>query len=348
VAESLTYAEAEKKYFLSTKNIINKARLTDDFIVIQLAGGKNNRVFRLKGKSKSYLLKSYFQHKDDTHKRLETEYSFIFFVWNSGIHTVPKPISSDEFNSLALYEFIEGKKLSTTEVREDHIKQAIEFYLTLNEKKKLPEAHQLPNASEACFTIFNHINCVEKRVSLLKTIKVSDEVDRAAKCFIENKLIKSWIKIKNVAFRKGKKLRLNFEQPMSDEEKCLSPSDFGFHNAILDKKGRLRFIDFEYAGWDDPAKLICDFFCQQEVPIDPGFFSIFEAVILRHSPNPELLQKRIRLLFPVYQIKWCCIILNDFIEVNNVRRCFACKEMSLKRKFIQLQKVKQYIQHVPT
>ena len=30
------------------------------------------------------------------------------------------------------------------------------------------------------------------------------------------------------------------------------------------------FIDFEYAGWDDPSKLICDFFCQPAVKATCG------------------------------------------------------------------------------
>jgi thiamine kinase-like enzyme len=39
----------------------------------------------------------------------------------------------------------------------------------------------------------------------------------------------------------------------------VSPSDLGFHN-ILKYKKKLYFYDFEYAGLDDPIKLICDFF----------------------------------------------------------------------------------------
>src|SRR6185503_11886129 len=46
----------------------------------------------------------------------------------------------------------------------------------------------------------------------------------------------------------------------------LSPSDFGYHNAVLADDETVRFFDFEYAGWDDPAKLVCDFFNQVEVP----------------------------------------------------------------------------------
>ena len=35
------------------------------------------------------------------------------------------------------------------------------------------------------------------------------------------------------------------------EYKCISPSDFGFHNSIIDREGNINFVDFEYSGWDD-------------------------------------------------------------------------------------------------
>ena len=39
----------------------------------------------------------------------------------------------------------------------------------------------------------------------------------------------------------------------------MSPSDFGLQNTLF-TKNKLFFIDFEYAGLDDPAKCLLDFF----------------------------------------------------------------------------------------
>ena len=52
---------------------------------------------------------------------------------------------------------------------------------------------------------------------------------------------------------------IDFKRILPKSERCLSPSDFGFHNAICDVNGVYHFVDFEYFGWDDPAKMICDF-----------------------------------------------------------------------------------------
>lgn len=344
MTQPVIYSETEKEILFPARDLIAKAGLEGDFSLIRLAGGKNNRVFQLKGKGRSYLLKSYFRHEHDPRDRLGTEYAFVSFVWNCGIQTVPKPVASDQVHGLGLYEFVEGRKLCPDEIREDHVKQAIRFYIDLNEKKDCSEAHQLPIASEACFSIHDHLDCVEGRLRRLKAIEIADEVTERAGHFIENRLVPAWAKIRDEVFRKTGKPGLHPDQSISAEERCLSPSDFGFHNALLEKGGQLRFIDFEYAGWDDPAKMVCDFFCQPAVPVAPGFFSLFEAEVLKHSLNSEALRQRFRLLFPVYQMKWCCIMLNDFLAVGDKRRGFAWHTAHEDRKKIQLGKAQVYFQ----
>ncbi len=344
MTQPVIYSETEKEILFPARDLIAKAGLEGDFSLIRLAGGKNNRVFQLKGKGRSYLLKSYFRHEHDPRDRLETEYAFVSFAWNCGIQAVPRPVASDQVHGLGLYEFVEGRKLCPDEIRENHIRQAIRFYIDLNEKKDCSEAHQLPIASEACFSIHDHLDCVEGRLRRLKAIKIADEVTERAGHFIENRLVPAWAKIRDEVFRKTGKPGLHPDQSIPAEERCLSPSDFGFHNALLEKGGQLRFIDFEYAGWDDPAKMVCDFFCQPAVPVAPGFFSLFEAEVLKHSLNSEALRQRFRLLFPVYQMKWCCIMLNDFLAVGDKRRGFAWHTAHEDRKKIQLGKAQVYFQ----
>jgi hypothetical protein len=104
----------------------------------------------------------------------------------------------------------------------------------------------------------------------------------------------------------------------------------------------LKFIDFEYAGWDDPAKLVCDFFCQPKVPVDMKYFSSFTDSISSLSFDKEAFREKCKILLPVYKIKWCCIMLNDFLVVDNNRRSFAKQGNSIIRKQDQLIKAKQY------
>jgi hypothetical protein len=50
-----------------------------------------------------------------------------------------------------------------------------------------------------------------------------------------------------------------FDAELAADRRTLSPSDFGLHNAIRRPDGSLAFVDFEYFGWDDPAKTLVDF-----------------------------------------------------------------------------------------
>ena len=53
------------------------------------------------------------------------------------------------------------------------------------------------------------------------------------------------------------------------------------------------------------------------------YYDIFVKEVIADLSVPEMHQQRIALLLPVYQIKWCCILLNDFLPVGSQRRRFA-------------------------
>ena len=132
---------------------------------------------------------------------------------------------------------------------------------------------------------------------------------------------------------------LPLDEPLAAQARVISPSDFGFHNCIATDSG-LTFIDFEYAGWDDPAKTVCDFFCQPAVPVPREHFEPFLSAVADASHDGTALRRRVALLLPVYELKWCCIMFNEFLPVGDDRRAFARGEEShATRRHDQLQKV---------
>jgi hypothetical protein len=288
-----------------------------------LRGGANNRVFRVDLNGTPALLKAYFQHPDDSRDRLGAEFSFATFAWENGVRALPRPIACDAENRLGLYEFIEGRQLRPAEVTAEAVRQALDFYQEMNRHKLMPSAARLPLASEACFTIAGHLQCVERRLRALSGLDDSSAVNRAAISFIGNDLLKAWEAVTEQIGKQVSQLGLSLEDEVERQDRRLSPSDFGFHNAILAPNGRLYFIDFEYAGWDDPAKMVCDFFCQPAVPVPLSYFPAVTEAVVADLSNPERHRSRITLLFPIYQIKWCCILLNDFLPVGSRRRRFA-------------------------
>lgn len=321
----------------SVANLVSRAGFKGRFALEPLSGGANNRVFRVKVNGQVLLLKSYFKHPADKRDRLRAEFSFCKFAWDKGLRCLPRPFACDPEKQLGLYEFIEGERIRPAGVNEDLVRQALDFFRELNRHKQSPQADELPVASEACFSVLGHLQCIKRRVQNLAAIEGASPIDRKAAAFVRNRLLKAWETISGKILDQAASKGIAVDKEISQEERCLSPSDFGFHNAFMLPDGSLRFIDFEYSGWDDPAKTVCDFFCAPEVPVPMRYFNGFMKEIAERAAT----------LFPAYQVKWCCIVLNEFQTVGAQRRLFAAKGADLKRrKALQLEKAEHMLDKI--
>ncbi|WP_410052560.1 phosphotransferase [Bradyrhizobium sp. SZCCHNR1070] len=285
----------------------------------RLAGGRNNQVFRVDTEVAPVVLKRYFTDARDSRDRLGAEWSFISHAWSRGIHVVPEPLACDRTEQAGLYGFVAGRKLAAAELTPDHVEAAIDFVLAVN----APPRAALAPASEACFSLAEHIATVERRVVRLTTLDGEVPHVALARRLVAERLQPAWAAVKDQIVAGAAALGLAMDAAIPDEQICLSPSDFGFHNALIDDAGKLTFLDFEYAGRDDPAKLVSDFFCQPEVPVP---LAVHEHFIDRLTDGLGLdaaSVARCRLLIDAYQIKWSCIILNEFLPLGAARRAFA-------------------------
>jgi len=333
------------EYYEGALELLSKTGINCNFKLIPLQGGRNNRVFRLDAEGKSFLLKAYFFSSQDSRDRLYHEFSFTNFAWTCSICTVPRPFAVWPERRLALYEFIDGILANQRVTTKEDICQASDFILSLNRHRSNNLALELPAASEACFSMEEHVINTIKRIDRISQIEVTDDYDQSAKERVECILKPLWYEVRNlIDVRKKKNPLIN--RTLNVEERWISPSDFGFHNAVEEKDGRLRFIDFEYAGWDDPAKLLCDFSNQPDRLLDPALSREFIDRVTAQDVNPEFLHFRYLLLEPLYQIKWACIILNDFLPFGNQRRKFTNSEKVKAQKRVQLDKLNVMLDRV--
>ncbi len=289
-------------------------------MLTMLAGGRNNRVYRIDGTDRPYLLKQYFRNPSDERDRLNAEDRFLRYAWEMGLRCIPEPLGLDREMGLGLYGFIEGHAVQSPGIDERCLQQAVQFYQRLSQGSPPDD---MPNASEACFCIREHLDCVERRFSMLQSFEPDGGIDAEARRWIETELTPVWSRISANVQRYLTGLDIDFDRPLPESNRSISPSDFGFHNAILRPDGSVAFLDFEYAGWDDPAKTVSDFFCQIEVPVPAEYYDSFLDGILAIQTPPENESLRIRAILPVYRIKWCCIILNEFLPVGAARRRFS-------------------------
>jgi hypothetical protein len=285
-----------------------------------LPGGRNNRVYRVETLSEPVVLKLYHADPRDTRDRLGHEWSFLQYAWKRGVRAVPEPLAHAPDHYAALYSFVAGRKLTAQEIGSDQIGEAVDFVLALNAARAdLPE---LPAASEACFSLAEHFETVERRVRRLEVLNTSRPEAEEAGTFIRDRLCPIWARVRARAERASEAAGLSLNNILQEDEICLSPSDFGFHNALT-QGGRTTFIDFEYAGRDDPAKLASDFFCQPDVPIQLEHHSGFVEQLVEGLGLAEIHACRCRLLLDSYRVKWACIMLNEFLPLGFARRAFA-------------------------
>jgi hypothetical protein len=301
----------------------------------------NNRIYRVDTTSGTFAAKQYFRHEGDTRDRLAAEYAFLSYAHAAAPGSVPRPFAQDSGSGFALHEFVEGAPFAPGTVGLAEIDAAIDFFRALNAPRARVTAMALPAASESSFSISEHVGLVGRRIEQLLA---ASPVDRQGGVVIRD-LAQSWRMLEEIVLEGAHALAWDPSVPLPREQQCISPSDFGFHNALRPAAGRIRFVDFEYGGWDDPAKTAGDFFAQLAVPIPPEHFGHFASRIMQPFPDPKELVERARLLRPVYQVKWCCIALNVFLPVHLARRKFAnpaLDEAALKKA--QLAKAKIILQ----
>ncbi len=260
---------------------------------------------------------------------------------------IPEPFTKDEDNRFALYAFIPGRRLQAGEVTRELVQEALDFYCKLNRYKDDREAKTLPKASEFCCSVAAHLQQVCYRFDRLKAIEDSCLINRQAIQFISNDLLEKWQEVLHSTAVEATRLALNLRKETPQADLRLSPSDVGFHNTILTDDDRLCFIDFEYAGWDDPVRIVCDFFCQPAVPVPLEYFESVAETVASGLSAPEKHIQRMKLLLAVYQIKWCCILLNDFLPTDANRRRFSKgKTNQDERKAQQIQKARDALKRL--
>lgn len=321
------------------KELLKTANLSTDIVSIEtgLKGG-NNRTYRIETTEGVYAVKQYFKEKCDLRDRLGTEFAFLQYAEHIIPQSIPKPYAKNSDLGLALYSYIDGKQLASHDITDKEVQEAINFFVALNESKH--QGMSLPTASEACFSLAAHFNLVGERIQKLKNISIQTDEDKTGiKLILE--LEEYWQKL--LTEMKSKKFDLTLS--LNDAERCISPSDFGFHNTLKRKDGSLCFLDFEYAGWDDPAKMTGDFFSQLAIPVPQKYFDHFVNAVMAPFTNAENLIQRAYILRTVYQIKWCCIALNIFIPDNLKRRQFANPDLDVTQlKRAQLEKTRYLIE----
>ncbi len=169
-----------------------------------------------------------------------------------------------------------------SELKPAHVDAAIDFVLAVNVP---PHASALAPASEACFSLAEHIATVERRVARLATLDPdAPHVAEAQRLRFDAAAAGVGCGQAASCYRCTRRRACRWTEPIGAGRSLPVAVGFRLPQRAGRRDGpRLTFLDFEYAGRDDPAKLVSDFFCQPEVPVPLAFMRHFIDRMARGS-----------------------------------------------------------------
>lgn len=279
-----------------------------------LSCGRNSRVRRLG----EMVIKRYPR---DGRARCRTEWQALVWLRRQGIPHTPEPLACDPMLEYTVMDYIHGTaardSISSTQAM-------INFALKLYKLKD--RAQHFPPAADACFSKADFIAQLTGRLASLSASPAESEVETAMHDFLRQRLGPALSAALDAYQDTGGVLPHAFRMP--------SPSDFGLHNALQRPDNSLVFCDFEYFGLDDPAKLMADVSLHPGMPLSLSRRNAFIEALASACENAgdSNIRARYAAVLPLWRLKWCCILLNEFLPLEIARRVFsgACHEKNKK------------------
>jgi hypothetical protein len=257
--------------------------------------GANSRIYRVETPAGLFALKNYPTRPGDTRNRAEVEWKALRFLYSRCGAAVPRPIARDAAGQFLLMEWIEGAPLKVHGPAD--VAHATEFIGRVFAQSADAEAAEFPPASEACLSAGAIIAQIERRLAAL-----------ALEPAIERLLGEAFLP----ALARAKRDIPPVEPELVPALRQLIPSDFGFHNAMRQVDGKVRYIDFDYFGWDDPVKVAADFLLHPAMQLGTEEKRSFVAGIARSLPADREFLARLRARIPLYALRWTMILFNPF------------------------------------
>lgn len=239
----------------------------------------------------------------DRRERMERELGFLRLAGRVCRDRVPSIIGSDTNSMSIMLEYISGSTYcsGTSPVSKD-INEALRFMRDVNQDMSLCSSNIKYSARDSSRSLTGHLSELQERLLRLGSEHLPKDLQ-----LLSNSLIAAlWKRYERISKAVLDMIQSGRVLDYVDRD-CMwvSPSDFGFHNAIKTESGPV-FIDFEYSGWDDPCKTSSDFYLQPS-----STFSVESTFLMSALPTikSERLLERFSVVSRIQLVKWNCIIL---------------------------------------
>jgi hypothetical protein len=287
--------------------------------VVPVRRGGNNRVFQLVGRESRAVLKIYPRQVEDPRDRLGHEFGALSFLARCGIATVPRALACDCELNCAAYEWIDGTPPGPAGAAE--VDELANFFVQLQQLRDCPDAGALPEGATPALSPARVAGQLERRLDRLRAVTAAGA---PVAHFVTTSLAPAVADAVEGLRRGCAEAGLDFDGVLPQRYRVLSPSDFGLHNALRRPDGTLVFLDFEYFGWDEPAKAVADVMLHAGMSLSAAMARRYrERVTAALRQTDPLFPERLRLFFPAIRAVWCLILLNEFLPERWARRVLA-------------------------
>lgn len=308
----------------------------------RLPGGRNARVHRLDlADGRTVVLKRYPPAPPGARDRMEAEWAALSLMREFGFDDVPEPLARHPPLRFALLSFLDGEPPSL--IRTSDIDGALAFLARLNLPERRARAADFAPAAEACFSL----DALAENLALRRRRLAATLPRTEPETMLTRFLTRAFDPLLEERLADAREATPRREKPVPRSAQILSPSDFGFHNALR-RAGGLVFLDFEHFGWDDPAKTVADFLLHPGMTASRTMRARFAAGLSRRLDRTGRLALRTKRLLPLFQLKWCMILLNEFVPEDDARRRHAgATEDRMERLAAQLHAAEAMLYHLP-
>ena len=287
---------------------LKQSNLDVDHIERMVAGG-NNVIYRaFSAHGSEYALKHYSPLEAVMHERMQREFSALTWMQQHHMDCVPKPYCYDVNNRVAVYSWVSGDKLK--QISSNHLNELVRFLEKLYKASHHHNTLDFDLAKDACLSAQDVLDVLKNRFSRLSNAGIEQKpvcdfvTQQCAQLLHE-----LTVRLHEIYNEHG----LDIAQPISQQQRTLSPSDYGFHNALVGGDDKLTFIDFEYFGWDDPVKMVSDFLWHPGQQLNSVLKLQFEQAMIALFSGDTTFNVRMKALYPLYGLIWVLIVLNNFI-----------------------------------
>ncbi len=254
---------------------------------ITRAGG-NSTVTRVSLGSTNYAVKNYSARADGL-ERLAREWWALEFLHAEKPGLSPKPLWRSDKDYVSIHSWCQGEKPNLNRHTVDGMLGILDSLLV--SFRTQPTHGELPSAVDS---IHEGIDLAAQIESRLRKLGRQD-------CLVPSK-VQSHIRINLLSLTE----RLKGSTREDPRAMTFSPSDFGPHNLLFDRRvGSLILLDLEFFGVDDPYKLIGDAVLHPQTIWTEGLLTQF----LEGSQTIFALDlNRLAQTLPLLSLKWATII----------------------------------------